>query len=171
VAIIFSHQHYVLYGTIPALFLCTVYKKLLTKYWATTDKNLPTVLTFLQQLQEQFKDFIKYLNRNQLWQSFFVLCSSEKFVKLWGKLLSEAKVNPYQQLTTLMFDEEIRKAEGSSLQANKPLTRDEGNALCYTAGYHLCKQRNHDMKEELVLCLMELKAGKDSTLMKNRHSS
>jgi len=63
--------------------------------------------------------YIKYLNpssinRDLLWQSFLTLCSSEDFTKLWEKLLSEAKVNPtptlYQQLTTLMFNEEVRKA-------------------------------------------------------------
>jgi len=69
--------------------------------WAIKDKNLPTVLMFLQQFQEQFKGSVKYLNpniinRDRLWQSFFVLCSSEKFIRLWEKLLLEAKVN--QQL-------------------------------------------------------------------------
>ena len=44
----------------------------------------------------------------------------------------------------------------------QPLSDDEGNALHYTAGYiyrHLRKQlerSNHELKEELVLCLMEL---------------
>ena len=148
--------------------------------WATKDENFPTILTFLQQLQERFQGCIKYLNpssinRDRLWQSFFILRSSEEFTKLWEKLLSEAKVNPtptlYQQLTTLMFNEDIRKAtkiESSSSQAVEPLTNNEGNALRYTAGYicrHLRKQlerSNHDMKEELVLCLMELTADKDS---------
>ena len=148
--------------------------------WATKDENLPTILTFLQQLQEQFQGCIKYLNpssinRDRLWQSFFMLRSSEEFINLWEILLSEAKVKPtptlYQQLTTLMFNKEINKAmkiESSSSHAVEPLTNNEGNALRYTAGYicrHLRKQLergNHDMKEELVLCLMELTTNKDS---------
>jgi len=70
-----------------------------------------------------------------------------------------------------MFHEEISKTmkkESSASAGFQPLTEDEGNALRYTAGYicrHLRKQLergNHAMKEELVLCLMELTKDKES---------
>ena len=118
--------------------------------------------TFLQQLQQQFEDCLKILNpgsinRDRLWESFFILHSSNK---AWNDFFLTAKVNPiptlYQQLTCIMFCQEIRKWSHTIW----PLTDDEGNALRYTAGYicrHLRKQlkrSNHEMKEELILCLM-----------------
>ena len=59
------------------------------------------------------------------------------------------------------------KTMSTSGNAIQPLNDDEGNALRYTAGYichHLRKQlecSNHELKEELVLCLMELIRDKD----------
>ena len=64
----------------------------------------------------------------------------------------------------------IKNKTESSSAAIQPITDDEGNALRYTAGYicrHLCKQLergNHEMKEELVLCLMELTKDNDSDM-------
>ena len=152
--------------------------------WATKQdsENLSVSKTFLQQLQQQFEDCLKFLNpgsinRDRLWRSFFILRSSSKFIKAWNDFLLTAKVNPtptlYQQLTSIMFRQEISKKmkmESTSTHAHtiQPLTDDEGNALRYTAGYicrHLRKQlerSNHEMKEELVLCLMELTKDKDS---------
>ena len=70
-----------------------------------------------------------------------------------------------------MFREQINKkvttARESSEDTIHPLTDNERNALRYTAGYicrHLRKQlerSNHELKEELVLCLMDLTTQKD----------
>jgi len=148
--------------------------------WAITKENLPTVLKFLEQLLDRFHGCVKYLNpssinRDRLWRSFFMLRSSEEFIMLWEEFLSQAKVKAtptlYQQLSTLMFNEEVSKAtkiERSSSDAIEPLTDNERNALRYTVGYicrHLRKQLergSHDMKEELVLCLMDLTKDRDS---------
>ena len=93
---------------------------------------------------------------------------------MWKDFLITVKLKPtpttlYQHLTTIMFREEIsKKMKSVSSAAFQPLPEDEGNALRYTAGYirqHLRKQLkrgNHAMKEELVLCLMELIKDKDS---------
>ena len=79
--------------------------------WATKQENLPVSKTFLQQLQQQFEDCLKFLNpgsinRDRLWRSFFILRSSNKFIKAWNDFLLTAKVNPittlYQQLTSIM---------------------------------------------------------------------
>ena len=94
---------------------------------------------------------------------------------MWKDFLITVKVKPtlttlYQHLTTIMFREEISKKmkkESGSSAAFQPLPEDEGNVLRYTAGYicrHLRKQLecgNHAMKEELVLCLMELTKDQD----------
>ena len=148
--------------------------------WATRQENLPVQMKFLQQLQEMFKNCLKFLNpasinRIKLWQSFFLLCSSDNIKEMWKDFLSTVKVKPthtlYQHLTAIMFHEEIIKKvknESSASAAFQPLTEDEGNALQYTAGYicrHLRKQLergNHAMKEELVVCLMELTKDRDS---------
>ena len=60
------------------------------------------------------------------------------------------------------------KKEHDTSTGLQPLTENERNALRYTAGYicrHLRTQLergNHLMKEELILCLMELTKDKDS---------
>ena len=83
--------------------------------WA---KNLSRIKQFLQQLQEKLEDCLKFLtpgsiNRDRLWQSFFVLRSSDQFTTAWKDFLLTAKVNPtptlYQHLTSIMFHDEIRK--------------------------------------------------------------
>jgi len=104
------------------------------------------------------------------------LCSSEEFTKFWNDFLKAAGVNPtptlYQHLITLLFNDEVSqkvKVESLSPYYDKPLTENECNALRYTAGYVCCHLRkqleraNHKLKEELVLCLMELTICKDTT--------
>ena len=89
---------------------------------------------------------------------------------------SPAQVIPtptlYQQLTTLMFREQINKRVTTARESLEgtiyPLTDNERNALGYMAGYicrHLQEQlerSNHELKEELVLCLMDLTTKKDA---------
>jgi len=148
--------------------------------WASKPENLPVITKFSVSLHEKLKSCLKHLNmgsvnRHKLWQSFFTVRSSEEFIKLWKDFLATANVSQtptlYQHLTTLIFNKEISKAakvEAQSSGAMEPLTDNERNALRYTAGYvcrHLRKQLercSHEMKEELVLCLMELTTKKDS---------
>ena len=124
--------------------------------WAKIQDNQSSIKQFWQQIQKEFEESLKFLtsgsvNRDRLWRSFFTLRSSDKFIKGWKDFLSTAKVKPtptlYQQLTSLMFNEEIQKKvkrESSSINVIQPLS-DEGNALRYTTGYicrHLRKQWN-----------------------------
>ena len=148
--------------------------------WIRKAENQPVVTKFLQQIQSRFEESLQSLNpssinRDRLWQTFFILQSSEQFAVTWKGFLSAAQVTPtpalYQQLTTLMFCEQIKKrvitARESSKDAIHSLTDNERNALRYTAGYicrHLRKQlerSSHELKEELLLCLMDLTTQKD----------
>ena len=148
--------------------------------WIKKAENLPVVTKFLQEIQNQFEESLQHLNpasinRDRLWQKFFILRSSEQFAVIWEDLFSAAQVTPtstlYQQLTTLMFREQVCKkvttARESSEDTIHPLTDNERNALRYTAGYicrHLREQLergNHELKEELVLCLMDLTTQKN----------
>ena len=79
--------------------------------WATRQENLPAQTNFLQQLQDNFKSCLKFLNpasinRIRLWQSFFLLRSSSKFIEMWKDFLLMIKVKPtptlYQHLTMIM---------------------------------------------------------------------
>ena len=151
--------------------------------WVKMPENFPMIANFSLTIHEQFKRCLKHLNigsinRHKLWRSFFCVRSSEEFTKLWKDFLSKANVNEtptlYQHLTTLMFNEEVTKAikmETKSPHAIEPLNDNEKNALRYTAGYicrHLRKQlecSSHEMKEELVLCLMEMTTKKDPTAL------
>ena len=115
--------------------------------WATRQENLPAQTNFLQQLQDNFKNCLKFLNptsinRIRLWQSFFLLRSSSKFIEMWKDFLLMIKVKPtptlYQHLTMIMFREEINKKmkkEHDTSTGLQPLTENERNALRYTAGY------------------------------------
>lgn len=105
---------------------------------------------------------------------------SEEFTKLWKDFLLAARVSQtptlYQHVTTLMFNGkiiEVAKADHESRSSHdiEPLTDNEGNALRYTAGY-ICRQlrkqlerSNDEMKEELILCLMEMTTSKDSDVL------
>ena len=66
---------------------------------------------------------------------------------------------------------DIHRFSNSVTHAIEPLTENERNALRYTAGYICCHLRkqlercSHEMKEELVLCLMEMTTSKDSTAL------
>ena len=93
---------------------------------------------------------------------------------MWKDFLLMIKVKPtptlYQHLTMIMFREEINKKmkkEHDTSTGLQPLTENERDALRYTAG-HICRhlqtqleRGNHLMKEELILCLMELTKDKD----------
>ena len=109
--------------------------------WATRQENLPAQTNFLQQLQDNFKSCLKFLNpasinRTRLWQSVFLLRSSSKFIEMWKDFLLMIKVKPtptlYQHLTMIMFREEISKKmkkEHGTSPGLQPLTENERNAL------------------------------------------
>ena len=108
-----------------------------------------------------------------MWGKYYQLRSSKVFHELWRRFFKTSLIddssNPilYQYITTHMFKELIKKqfpapSLPDSLQITKqPLTYEEKNALCYTAGYIprvLRKQLEHSKHKlkELTLCLHEL---------------
>ena len=111
-------------------------------------------------------------------ESIFLLRLSEELTKPWKGILLAASVNQTptlnQHVTTLMFNgkiSEVVKAESRSSHDMEPLTDNEGNALCCTAGYICCQLRKHlgwsddEVKEQLILCLMEMTTSKDSDIL------
>ena len=149
--------------------------------WVTKEENQSAVKKILKSIQERFDKSFRYLNpssinRERLWRSFYLLCSSEEFIKFWSDFLTAAGIQQtpmlYQHLTTLLFNERISQAvktESRSSYDAGPLTENEANALRYTAGYICChlreklEQGNHELKEELILCLMELSTHRDAS--------
>jgi len=106
-------------------------------------------------------------------EKLFLLRSSDGFRKEWIKFLECAKVTAtlhlYQHVTDVIFRRYIAKhitestsASDTKLDPAPAITQREGSALCYAAGYvcrHLCKKiecSSHELKEEMVLCLMAL---------------
>ena len=98
------------------------------------------------------------------------------FSKFWSDFLKAAgaKQTPtlYQHLTTLLFNEKISqtvKTESLSPYDAGPLTENEGNTVHYIAGYTCRSLReklergSHELKEELILCLMKLTTCKSTS--------
>jgi len=95
------------------------------------------------------------------------------FVKLWADFLSDVTppVQPvlFQHLTDEIFTAlvqdyfQVQYLEEENIEFP---TDDENNVIRYIAGYvchHLrsnLEKENHELKEELVLCLMDLKKDK-----------
>ena len=101
-------------------------------------------------------------------EEFYLLRSSKAFSKNWQDFLptTAPPVEPvlYQHLTDLMFKSLLHehfKVEYLDKEAEE-MNRNERNVLRYVAGYVCRKLRtkiereNHDLKEELILCLMDL---------------
>ena len=119
---------------------------------------------------------VKSCNREVLWRKYFICRSSESYVDRWVSFLQSLHLTPtpvlYQHLTDLIFRQLIQSCYlGSLSKAAAPsfITKDEGEeALRYAIGYvcrHLRKKiedTNHELKEELILCLVSLVKGRDS---------
>ena len=149
--------------------------------WSTKEENMLAVNNFLTSLHKYFDKSLQCINpcsvnRVRLWRSFYILRSSEEFSKFWSDFLKAAgaKQTPtlYQHLTTLLFNEKISqtvKTESLSPYDAGPLTENEGNTVRYIAGYTCRSLReklergSHELKEELILCLMELTTRKSTS--------
>ena len=94
--------------------------------------------------------------------------SSKEFTKTWTDFLptTTPPIEPviYQHLTDVVLKfllEDYFKIEYLNEEAAE-MNENERNALCYVAGYVCRKLRtklereNHELKEEMILCLMDL---------------
>ena len=144
--------------------------------WNSTESGCQKLEEFSKNLYKEsekpFVVFYKSCNREKLWRNYFLLHSSEEFIKLWTVFLNSANLIPtssfYQHLTDIVFRKMIQDHLLFSSPTNSdkititPISYQEGNALRYTAGYvcrHLRKKiecGSHKLKEELVLCLVAL---------------
>ena len=149
----------------------------LTK-WTSDPTNIIPCLKFCDELchnlQQCLPSFSLQANREKMWGKYHQLRSSEEFHKSWKTFfktsLGDTSSNPilYQYITTYMFKELIKKQSPAPSLPDSPqstkqlLTYEEKNALYYAAGYiprALRKQlehSEHELKEELILCLHEL---------------
>ena len=144
--------------------------------WCLDAANNNCFTTFVLKLSEDLKQAMssckkKSCNREKLWRNFFLLRSSEKFREDWVNFLDSANVAAtpilYQHLTDILFrgyigDHVTGCTAETKVDPVPAVTKREGNALRYAAGYvcrHLCKKierSKHELKEEMVLCLMAL---------------
>ncbi|XP_065888818.1 uncharacterized protein [Dysidea avara] len=144
--------------------------------WCLNAANNNCFTTFVLKLSEDLKQAMssckkKSCNREKLWRNFFLLRSSEKFREDWVNFLDSANVAAtpilYQHLTDILFrgyigDHVTGCTAETKVDPAPAVTKREGNALRYAAGYvcrHLRKKiecSKHELKEEMVLCLMTL---------------
>ncbi|XP_065894524.1 uncharacterized protein [Dysidea avara] len=144
--------------------------------WCLDAANNNCFTTFVLKLSEDLKQAMssckkKSCNREKLWRNFFLLRSSEKFREDWVNFLDSANVAAtpilYQHLTDILFrgyigDHVTGCTAETKVDPAPAVTKREGNALRYAAGYvcrHLRKKierSKHELKEEMVLCLMTL---------------
>ena len=110
-----------------------------------------------------------------MWKMFYQLRSSDEFIQQWSDLSVTAN-NPmqpvlYQHLTDLIFRiliDDHFKVEYIDQDGTSEITHDEASALRYAAGYILRHVRenlekgHHELKEELILCLMALTKDRNS---------
>ena len=149
--------------------------------WSLNEHNNEKVHKFVKTLFDQLEKPIiasvkKSCNREKLWKNYFLLRSSKEFVNLWIEFLKHADLEPspifYQRLTDIVFRKVIQDhfifSNCSGTDVVAPISHQEGSALRYAAGYvcrHLRKKiehGSHELKEELILCLMALVKDRNS---------
>ena len=116
-------------------------------------------------------------HREKMWESYYRLRSSESFLSMWATFLRSnigVESDPifFQFITKAVMDELIQcackipvTAAPDTMPEQTPQSLDykEHNALRYTAGYVIhslikkIKKSSHADKDELVMCLEELK--------------
>ena len=143
--------------------------------WCLNDSVTSKVNKFSSELKESLQKVINgakqktfTYNKEKIWKQFFLLRSSKEFTERRRKFLPTISppVEPvlYQHLTDSVFKLLIQNHFKVVHLDQEPaeMNVNERNVLRYIAGYVCRKLRtkiereNHDLKEEMVLCLMEL---------------
>ena len=146
--------------------------------WCLTTASLCSLDNFCKKITECLQQVIlssakKSCNKEKLWREFYLLRCSPDFVLQWTTFLSECQipVRPvlYQHLTDIIFktllQNHFRIVQLDTTDSSDS-TSHERSALRYASGYicrHLHKKlerENHDLKEEMILCLVSL--GRDT---------
>ena len=150
--------------------------------WCLRNINDDKLNAFGEQLLQSLKQVIlssrtkSYSHsKEKLWKGFFQLRCSHDFIKQWTDFLVvvDEPVKPllFQHLTDLIFQVLLHdhfKTIHIDQEVSSEMTENESSALRYVGGYvcrHLrkkLKRESHDLKEEMILCLLEL--AKDKTV-------
>ena len=142
--------------------------------WCLRNINDDKLNAFGEQLLQSLKQVIlssrtkSYSHsKEKLWKGFFNRCSHD-FIKQWTDFLVvvDEPVKPllFQHLTDLIFQVLLHdhfKIIHIDQEVSSEMTENESSALRYVGGYvcrHLRKKirESHDLKEEMILCLLEL---------------
>lgn len=153
--------------------------------WMLQLQNKPNAITFAITLVKLLNDCCAgserksaRVKREKMWEKYYQPCSSEDFCALWSKFIKESvdeEACPifYQFVTDSIF-EKIIIQRYPVIEPGKEIasyfTYEELNALRYTAGYivkavlqKLEKSKNDvHLKEEMILCLNDLKEKEES---------
>ena len=142
--------------------------------WCCLGHSASKIDTFTRKLIESLQKVIDNAkkafkcNKEKIWKQFYLLRSSKEFAERWRQFLPNTTppVKPvlYQHLTDLIFKSLINNHFKIVYLDQEPaeMNANERNILRYIAGYICRKLRtkiereNHELKEEMVLCLMEL---------------
>ena len=144
--------------------------------WCLTIANLCSLESFNKNITEHLQQVILssatksfMYNKEKLWRQFYLLRCLPDFILQWTAFLSECQipVKPvlYQHLTDIIFKTLLQNHfRILQLETDNSMdsTNNERSALRYASGYicrHLRKKferENHDLKEEMILCLASL---------------
>ena len=146
--------------------------------WLTTSDNAALATPISQRIMAALSKCIPQgststrAKRERMWEKFYHTRTSTEFKELWIRLMqlsigNSASLIFYQYITDVLFKTMIKchfLVNPVACQAHdvSPLDYQESNALRYAAGYvpraiqKCLKRGTHPLKEELVLCLVEL---------------
>ena len=149
--------------------------------WCENLQNTATLTTLsvsiIEELNKIFTSSITKsctYNREKLWRNFYILRTSQRFVKKWTDfmIIANITIEPtlYQHLTDIIFKRQLHnylKVLHVEQTDETHITEMEGNILRYIAGY-ICRQlrtklerNSHKLKEELILCCMDMIKDRD----------
>lgn len=114
--------------------------------------------------------------RERMWHLYHRLRVSDNFKRKWAEFIQISTQQPahpafYQHVSDVMLEELIRKhfplGNKPNTSKDTTITMNEANVIRYAAGYTLRRVRkkveasSHHLKEEMVLCIMDLLADED----------
>ena len=147
--------------------------------WCLNSDNTDALSNFTKKLTDSLEKVIKAastklftINFEKMWKGLFLLRSKPEFRSQWAAFLKAANkpLKPvlFQHITDIIFREHLSNhikmmyLEQGDEPEDSELRESERGVLRYIAGYicgHLrqrLERENHELKEEMILCLMEL---------------
>ena len=147
----------------------------LLKEWCIHKENNASVTHFTKELLNYLERALIFptgrhlLNKEKIWQQYFIIRSSNTFISHWRVFLERANVIPtptlYQHLTDIIFRELLKEkyvVPSTACSMAKDVSVIEANAMGYAAGYVMrqvskkIKESSHELKEDMNDCLMKM---------------